>query len=202
MEKLDIFPGSIVLDVGCGGGQTLFALANRHPSIVVGIDRDPGHLEIAQSFALNFPLRNGSYAFQQADGIFLPLGDGVIDILICRGSLHYLYIRQALQEMTRVLKPGGRIFIHALGLGFFMEQAVKSDFLGKLFSLFVIFNGTFYFLTGRQMTLKYKKHLLRAVFLTFKSLKALETIGFKIRSLESVPGKYPAGYYVLVAEKS
>lgn len=203
LEKLDVFPGSIVLDVGCGGGQTLFALANRHPSLAVGIDRDPMHLEIAQSFALNFPLRNGSFAFQQADGNFLPFRDGSVDFLICRGALHHLYIRQALHEMARVLKPGGRIFIHALGLGYFMQQALKSNLLGKLHSLFVIFNGALYVLTGRQFTLKYKKHLLRAVFLTIKSLRAaLEEVGFKIKNLESVPEKPLVGYYVLVAEKS
>jgi len=202
LEKLDIFPGSIVLDVGCGGGQTLFALANRHPSLALGMDRDPLHLDIAQSFALNFSLRNGSFAFQQADGNFLPLRDSSVDFLICRGALNYLYIRQALQEMARVLKPGGRIFIHALGLGFFMQRVLKSShFLGRLDALFVIFNGAVYFLTGKQITFKYKKHPVRSVFLTVKSLRALEEIGFKIKSLESVPGKSPAGYYLLVAEK-
>jgi len=202
LDKLNVFPGSIVLDVGCGGGQTLFALADRQPSLVLGMDRDAEHLEIAQSLALNFPLRNGSFAFQQADGNFLPVKDGSVDVLICRGVLHYLNIRQALQEMRRVLKPGGCIFIHAVGLRGYMEQVLKSNFLGKLHSLFVIFNGIFCLLTGRQITLKHKKRLVREIFFTVKSLRILEVMGFKIKSLESVPENFPVGHYALVAEKS
>ena len=134
LEKLNVFPGSIVLDVGCAGGQSLFALAvaDRRPSLALGMDRDPEQLEIAQSLALNFPLKNGCFAFQQGDGNALPFKDGSVDVLISRAAVHYLDVRQAFQEMARVLKPGGRIFIHALGFASFMKQLQKSDFSGKL----------------------------------------------------------------------
>jgi ubiquinone/menaquinone biosynthesis C-methylase UbiE len=202
LEKVNIFPGSVVLDVGCGGGQTLFALADRHLSLALGVDFDITNLEFAQAFASAFHLENGRFAFQQSDGNALPFKDGSVDVLICRGALHYLHIRQALQEMARVLKPGGHIYIQGPGLRWYMQLLLKSNFLGKLKSLFVIFNGTFYFLTGRQITLKYKTRPVREVFLTVKSLRALEEIGFKIKSLESVPEKFPVGSYTLVAAKS
>lgn len=202
VEKLNVFPGSVVLDIGCGGGQTLFALADRNPSLAVGIDPELGHLEIGRSFALNFPLKNGTFAFQQGDGNFLPFKDRSVDFLICRGALHHLRIRQALQEMARVLKPGGRIYIHALGIRAFTDSVLKSSFLGKLFAVFALLNGTFYFLTGRQISLKYKKQLVRAAFLTIKSLKLLEEKGVRINTLESVPNKSRVGYYVLVGQKS
>jgi ubiquinone/menaquinone biosynthesis C-methylase UbiE len=168
----------------------------------VGIDWDPVNLEISQSFALNFPLKKGSYAFQQGDGNFLPLKDSSVDFLICRGVLHYLYVRQALQEMARVLKPGGRLFVHAVGLRSSLEGALKCNTYDKLHRLFVIFNGAFHFLTERQITVKYKKRVTREIFLTTKSLKTMERLGIKIKSLESFPEKSPAGYYLLVAEKS
>lgn len=44
-EKLNVFPRSVVLDVGCGGGQSLFGLVNSRPSLAVGMDRDLGHGE-------------------------------------------------------------------------------------------------------------------------------------------------------------
>jgi len=202
LEKLNVSLGNVVLDVGCGGGQSLFALADRQPSIAIGIDPERGHLDIAQSFALNFPLKNGRYVFQQGDGNFLPIRDGAVDVLICRGTLHHLNIRQALQEMVRVLKPGGRVFIHALGMGAFTVSALNSSGRARLFALFVLLNGIIHFVTGRQMTIKYKRQLVRAAFLTVKSLSYLEELGVKIKSLEPVPQKSLVGYYVLVGEKS
>ena len=202
LEKMNLSLGNVVLDVGCGGGQSLFALADRHPSLAIGIDPERGHLEIAQSFALNFPLKSGKYAFQQGDGNYLPFRDGSVDVLICRGTLHHLNIRQALEEMVRVLKPGGRVFIHALGIGAFTESALNSRGRGRLFALFVLLNGIFHFVTGRQLSIKYKKQLVRAAFLTVKSLSSLEELGVKIKSLEPVPHKFLVGYYVLVGEKS
>ena len=148
LDKLNIFPGSVVLDVGCGGGQTLLALVDRQPSLAVGMDFDLLNLEIAQSFTSTCSAENVSFAFQQGDGNALPFKDGSVDFLICRGVLHLLNIGAALQEMARVLKPGGRIYIHALGFGAFMEHTRKSNFREKFYALFAIFNGIFYALTG------------------------------------------------------
>jgi len=198
LEQLNILPGEVVLDVGCGAGQTLFALADKEPSLALGMDADRAHLKIAQSFASHFPLSHGRFAFQQGDGSSLPFKNASIDVLIYRGVLHYLDIHQAFQEIARVLRPGGRIFIHALGIRFFTTKVVESELARKLFGLFVILNGIFHVLTGRQLTVKYRNHRVRAVFLTIKSLQRLERFGITLRSLEF---KSP-GYYIVIGEKS
>jgi ubiquinone/menaquinone biosynthesis C-methylase UbiE len=201
LEKLKILPGSIILDVGCGGGQTLFAVADREPSLALGMDFDRDHLEIAQALASHFPLQNGLLAFQQGDGNSLPFRDNSIDVVICRGALHYLRIGQALKEMARVLKPGGHVFIHGLGIGSFVQQTLKSNVLDRLFGLFGIFNGILYFLTGKQVTVRYRNHSVRVAFLTAKSLKTVEEMGIDVTLLERVPCKYLTGYYVFVGQK-
>ena len=201
LNKLNIFSGSVVLDLGCGGGQTLFALADRNPSLALGMDFDLGHLEIAQALSSSFPMKNGRFAFHQGDGNALPFRDESVDVLICRGVLHYLQITQALSEMARVLKPGGHIFIHALGLGSFVSQALKSDLAGRLFGLFGIFNGFFFSLVGKQIAVKYKNHTVRGAFLSAKSLRMLNKMGIRINRLERVPYSCFAGYHVLVGEK-
>jgi len=201
LDKLNVSPGSVVLDVGCGGGQSLFALADRHPFLAVGMDTERGHLEIAQALSLCFPLRNGNYIFEQADGNYLPFRDGSVDVLLCRVALHHLKIRQALHEFVRVLKPGGRLYIHALGIGAFMESVLNSDIRGKLFAGFVLLNGIFHCVSGKQLVIKYKKNSLRPAFLTVKTLRLLEELGIKIKTLECVSPKFPRGYYVLLGEK-
>ena len=201
LKVLNIFPGSVVLDLGCGGGQTLFALADKNPSLALGMDFDFGHLEIAKALSSSFPLKNGRFAFQQGDGNELPFRDESVDVLICRGVLHYLEINQALSEMVRVLKPGGRVYIHALGLGSFVSQALKPDLAGQLLGLFGIFNGFFFSLTGKQIAVNYKNHVVRGVFLSAKTLRTLNKMGVRINRLERVPYRCFAGYHVLVGEK-
>ena len=197
LQSLKIARSSVVLDIGCGGGQSLFSLVDREPSLALGVDFERGNLEIARSFATAFPMRNGRFAFQQGDGSYLPFKSSSVDVVICRNVLQYLEIRKAFEETARVLKPGGRVFIHALGLRSFVMQVVKADIAGKIWALFGLVNGLVFFLTGRQFTIPYRDHRLRAAFLTPRGLRELKTLGFDIHSFDV----NPAGYYTVVAEK-
>jgi ubiquinone/menaquinone biosynthesis C-methylase UbiE len=98
-----------VLDAGCGTGLTTLRIAARHPDCVVhGLDLSPKMIEVARGDAekqgLAVDLRVGSIAD-------LPYPDADLDVVLTNIMFHHLDLeekRQAVAEIARVLKPGGR----------------------------------------------------------------------------------------------
>ncbi len=98
----------LLLDVGCGSGQTLAWFASRWPGWrTLGLDVSREGLLAA---------RNGArQTVFGASALALPLPDGSVDAIITLDVLQHLPLRggdaQALTEIRRVLKPGGLLFI-------------------------------------------------------------------------------------------
>ena len=96
--------GDRVLDVACGGGYLLME-AERAGLRSFGIDIAEAALARARTFAPKSDLRRG-------DAELLPYPDGSFEIVTCLGSLeHFLSPPKALEEMRRVLAPGGRAVV-------------------------------------------------------------------------------------------
>jgi SAM-dependent methyltransferase len=96
----------IVLDAGCGTGRYTTRLAELH-AIPVGIDIDPGMLDIA---ARRVPGRCGRATIQ-----YLPFPNAVFDLAVAVTVLEFVADpAAAVAELARVTRPGGRIVIGAL----------------------------------------------------------------------------------------
>ncbi len=100
-------PGMTLLDCGCGPGTiTLGLAAVVAPGHVVGIDLEPGMITRATAFATARQITN--VRFQVANICDLPFPDSAFDTVFTSAVLEHLDDPvQALQEMCRVLKPGG-----------------------------------------------------------------------------------------------
>ena len=99
-------PGARVGDLGCGQGATL-ALLQRRGCLAVGLDTDLGFLGQAR--------KHGPVLRAQAQA--LPFPGAGLDGLICECVLSTLDRPEAaLAEMTRVLRPGGRLLLTDLYL--------------------------------------------------------------------------------------
>ncbi|MCE1237297.1 MAG: class I SAM-dependent methyltransferase [Hyphomicrobiales bacterium] len=95
-------PGGLVVDVGCGQGGGVAALARRGFA-AIGVDRDPAALARARG-------RVAEGIFFLADAGALPFSAGTIDGVLSECSLSTLPDRRrALGEWARVLTPGGRL---------------------------------------------------------------------------------------------
>ena len=98
--------GERVLEIGCGTGSDLLQFA-KHGAHATGIDITPEHLRLAQE-------RVGQLAeVREAEATSLPFPDESFDYVYSHGVLHHIENpRRVVDEIFRVLKPGGRFNIH------------------------------------------------------------------------------------------
>jgi ubiquinone/menaquinone biosynthesis C-methylase UbiE len=104
-----------VLEVGCGTGTLTLALADALPAAeVTGLDGDPEALGIARAKA------GAQTRVRWLEGMAqgLPFADAAFDRVVVSLVLHHLVPavkRQALGEIRRVLRPGGRLHVADFG---------------------------------------------------------------------------------------
>ena len=116
--KGNIHHGMTVLDAGCGGGRNLVYLL-RHGFDVCAVDAHPSAVEQVQQLAAELAPQLltpqlAAQNFQTADIAALPFADAQFDLVISSAVLHFArdatHFAQMLDEMWRVIKPGGMLF--------------------------------------------------------------------------------------------
>lgn len=98
-----------VLDLGCGPGLITPELLRRSGGRVVGVDRN---VQALRRLAALCPAEKMLPAFRAAlpvcaDARRLPFADGSFDLVFCQWALLWTPLRTVLEEIRRVLKPGG-----------------------------------------------------------------------------------------------
>ena len=108
VSRLDLGPQSQVLDVCTGTGLVAMDIAQRGGRRVVGIDLSDGMLAVARAKMRRQGVREVSLVRGTAER--LPFPDGSFDAVTFTYLLRYVEEPEAvLREMTRVLRPGGRL---------------------------------------------------------------------------------------------
>jgi len=95
-----------MLDIGCGNGALLNALADRVSS-GVGVDESGGIIERAR--VKNSEISN--LKFEIIKGPVLPFPDASFDVVTSLMSFRYLDWDPLLTEIKRIMRPGGRFLI-------------------------------------------------------------------------------------------
>ncbi len=99
-----------VLDVACGTGFVARLAAKRVgvKGRVVGIDLNASMIEAAR--AASGPDGATTIEWRTGDAVALPFANGTFDVVLCQQGVQFFPDRiQALREMLRVLRPGGRL---------------------------------------------------------------------------------------------
>ncbi|HEX8284733.1 MAG TPA: class I SAM-dependent methyltransferase [Pyrinomonadaceae bacterium] len=112
-NPLPLPAGARVLDAGCGTGLLTLAFlrAHRRPADVASIDLSVRSLHTARKAARKLKLApRREVSFAQANALSLPFADEAFDLVMTSGVLEYLPLREGLQEVARVLAPGGLLF--------------------------------------------------------------------------------------------
>ena len=123
-------PGQNVLDIGCGTGTLAILIKRRYPRIeVVGLDPDPKALARAKRKAR----RAGAFPrFDQGFSDALAYPAASFDHVFSSFMLHHLdgaEKERMLQEIRRVLKPGGQLHL----LDFVASEHRGGGFLSHIF---------------------------------------------------------------------
>lgn len=107
LEEVQLEPGSRLLDIGCGTGVLLEQLVLQQPKAqLYGGDLSNAMLSVARE-------RLGpSAGLVQTAGESLPVAEASIDVLVSSSAFHFVRDPgKALNEMRRVLRPGGRLVL-------------------------------------------------------------------------------------------
>ncbi|MCF7483734.1 class I SAM-dependent methyltransferase [Vibrio sp. J1-1] len=107
----EIKEGQDALDVACGTGILTRVIADRVGStgLVVGVDANPGMLAVGKRITPEVDWREG-YAES------LPCEDNSFDAVLCQfGLMLFSSPKVALQEMSRVLRPDGKLVVAVFG---------------------------------------------------------------------------------------
>jgi ubiquinone/menaquinone biosynthesis C-methylase UbiE len=101
-----------VLDVGCGTGDDVLALAERcgPDTFVIGVEQQLGLVDEAVRRARNVALH---VRFAVGDAHCLPFADDSFDVVRADRLLSEVDDRsRVLKELVRVARPGGRLLLH------------------------------------------------------------------------------------------
>ncbi|MGA8111155.1 MAG: class I SAM-dependent methyltransferase [Acidobacteriaceae bacterium] len=172
--------GGTVLEVAPGPGYFCIELAKLGPYAVRGVDLSHSMVEIARKKAAAAGVE---VEFQQGNSSNLPFPQATFDYLVCRAAFkNFAQPVKALEEMERVLKPGGRALLIDLRRDVspaVVSQAVDRMGLGLL-------NRAITKLTFRFMLLKNaytKEHLQQMLAQTHFSNVEIDAvdIGLEVR---------------------
>ena len=122
-DRLEIAPGSLVLDVGCGSGQ-LALIAARAGAQVTGCDIATNWLERARARAGAEGLE---VTFDEGDAESLPYEDGQFDVVLSLvGAMFAPRPELVASELVRVTCPGGMVA---------MANWTPTGFIGQMFKV-------------------------------------------------------------------
>jgi ubiquinone/menaquinone biosynthesis C-methylase UbiE len=106
--EFDNFRGKQLLEIGCGLGTDLLQFA-RAGAKVTGVDLTPASIELVKK---RFSLEGLPVDARVADAENLPFADASFDVVYSFGVLHHTpNTHKTIDEVYRVLKPGGRAII-------------------------------------------------------------------------------------------
>jgi demethylmenaquinone methyltransferase / 2-methoxy-6-polyprenyl-1,4-benzoquinol methylase len=113
-DLADVGPGGRALDVATGTGDLALELATRVApgGEVIGTDFSPRMLELAREKATARVPDGARLRFEAANALSLPYRDGEFDAAtVGFGARNFADLEQGLREMTRVVRPGGRVVV-------------------------------------------------------------------------------------------
>lgn len=129
IRKVEIQPGQRMLDVGCGTGMPAIRLTQATGGTVLGITINQMQVERANDRARQQGV-DDRVRFEYANMMELPYADATFDAAWAFESLFHAPDRiQALREIARVVRPGGRIVLADVIEAVPMTEEQKYTFL-------------------------------------------------------------------------
>ncbi len=115
LSSLELRDGDTVLDLGCGEGRHLHAMYHAAQVHAVGVDLGFDDVKKTLDVFKSFPDLEGDFlrfSGSVANALNLPFADDTFEVVVCSEVLEHIPdYKQAINEITRILKPGGRLAV-------------------------------------------------------------------------------------------
>ena len=189
-----------VLDVGCGMGQMLYPFVKFRQAVGVGLDAEPRACEVGREFyAAHVPFARVTFIHGSAER--LPFPTASFDVVNCGLALPYMDNSRVLDEVARVLRPGGLFLLRIHHLRYYLRDFWQSltsrRFLSLVHAGRVLAVGSVYHATGKQTdTRLFGKETFQTRWLLRRELSRR---GFTVRS-ERPDGTAQAPAFVIAKE--
>ncbi len=168
----------IILDIGCGMGQTLLAAGLSSDMTAYGVDPD------AEAIAAGLRVAPPNVHLSVGRGEYLKFPDNFFDLVICRVALPYMKVSSTLGEIKRVLKPGGEAWLVLHSCEMYKRRAAQSLHSGNLKDVVycgcVAINSLLFHVSGRQLSLGERTETFQTMTGIRRALKRVELVGIKV----------------------
>jgi SAM-dependent methyltransferase len=134
MAAVQLRPGEVILDVGCGSGVLgrWLARSTGQANRIIGVDRNRYLLREAAALAMQEGLAD-IIAFQEGNAEALSFPDNHVDVAVSYTVLEEGDADRMLAEMIRVTKPGGRVavMVRAMDIPWVVNVPLRPELKAK-----------------------------------------------------------------------
>ena len=113
LTKYSLNESGTMLDVGCGEGRHIFGIMQNYPEMkCIGLDMDDDSLiKAEEGYEFFESISNAGAEFLKGSAYSLPFQNNSLDLIVCSEVLEHLHqYNDAVKEIHRVLKPGGKFY--------------------------------------------------------------------------------------------
>jgi len=123
-------PGQVVLDLGSGGGFDCFLAGPKvgPAGRIIGVDMTPDMISKARRNVVSYRKNTGldNVEFRLGEIEHLPVADGSVDVVISNCVINLSPDKpQVWREITRALRPGGKVAVSDLALLRPLPEAIR-----------------------------------------------------------------------------
>ncbi len=142
-----------VLDAGSGMGQWTMPLSHTN-GFVYGVDSSASRVRASQTIMRELDITNVEITQQSVEQIGYP--DAMFDAVFTYSVLFLTDYKRSLREFSRVLKPGGHLYICGNGIGWYLHNLINAPYSSpnynpRRFALDVALNTLVFRLLGKRL---------------------------------------------------
>jgi len=191
-----------ILDFGCGSGWVLAEAAKTGSPLCVGVDYSLKSLQ-----GIGVPVQNDEAVTSDVhlvagSGLSLPFANEVFDVVVGHVSMPYLNTRAGLQEIYRVLAPGGSILLTFHSVRYLTETLGKSLAAGHwknvIFMGYLAVNGLLNHFSLPQTQLWWNRSVFETINTAAGISATARRAGFVMISIELVADRM---FFAMTARK-
>lgn len=153
LSAVGLDAGGHLLDAGCGFGQWSLAVASGYEHLT-GVDVSEARVAACSRLAQLSGTTNCSFHHGELE--HLPFASASFDAIVSYSVLYFTDFERAFQELGRVLRPGGKIYLSTNDVGRFLIDVVENrnqaaDFHPRRYGMATTARTMLERLTGKRM---------------------------------------------------